>query len=363
MTALSNDPALPPRASIGMSAAAPFRLVGDVGGTHARFALASWSAGEWKLLAARTFLRSDFGSLETAIEAFLRDLHSQRPSSAVIAVAGPVSHGAATLTNGQPWRMSEAGLQALGFGDAAIINDYAALAHAVGGLTARDVVGVGDHKPARGGTIAVVGAGTGLGVSALVIDECSQAVAITEGGHAAFAPGDEVEIEILRQLSTRFERVSLERVLSGPGLANLHWALGRIRGRDEPLLDSTEIVRAAIDGQDATCLETLHRFCKIYGACAGDVALSLGAEGGVYLAGGIAPKILPQLQAGAFREMFEAKGRLSSYVQPIPTQVIVHPFAALIGASAYPAAPSPSRPTSAIKPDEASQPPRSSHVE
>lgn len=208
-----------------------------------------------------------------------------RPSSAICGARsrpprsspwpGPVTDGVADLTNGH-WRMSQKALVTLGFRKVALINDYAALAYAAQALNEHDLVPVGPEGVAAG-TIAVIGAGTGLGVSAVVADRRSKAVAVTEGGHVAFAPGDAVEAEILHHLSSRFERVSLKRILSGPGLSNLHWALGRIHGRDDALIAPSDLVGAALTDKDAARLETLDRFCRIYGACAGDMALALGA--------------------------------------------------------------------------------------
>ncbi|MFI4973041.1 MAG: glucokinase, partial [Caulobacterales bacterium] len=155
----------------------------------------------------------------------------------------------------------------------------------------------------------------------------------TEGGHAAFAPGDAVEIEVLRLLGRRFGRVSIERILAGSGMANLRWALGRAAGGEPPELAPEEIVRRAQAGGDALCSETLARFCGIYGSVAGDFALTYGARGGVFLGGGIAPGILEPLRASEFRKRFEAKGRFTGYMAAIPTRVITHPYATLLGAA------------------------------
>ncbi|MES2033795.1 MAG: glucokinase, partial [Pseudomonadota bacterium] len=168
----------------------------------------------------------------------------------------------------------------------------------------------------------------------LVRDGRGVSVAETEGGHVAFAPADDLEIEILRHLAGRFGRVSLERILSGPGLVNLRWALAQIRAVDIQPMEPADIVAAATRGEDALCVETLDRFCAIYGAAAGDFALAFGAAGGVYLGGGISPRILDVLRRRDFRARFEAKGRFSAYTGAISTQVILHPHAALLGAAA-----------------------------
>jgi glucokinase len=319
------------------------RLVGDIGGTNARFALVDLASPAPRLLDPQGVLCADYPSLEAAIGHYLQGRPTAtRPGSAVVAVAGPVVDGAAQLTNGQ-WEMSDEALRADGFGAARLINDYAALAMSLPRLGKDDLGAVGETVTPGGGSLAVLGAGTGLGVAALIRDGEQEAVAITEGGHIAFAPGDEIEVEILRQLIAEFGRASLERLLSGPGLVTLRQALGRIRKTQTPPLTPKEITDRAIAGSDPLCVETLDRFCAIYGAAAGDFALSLGAVGGVYLGGGIAPRIIDYLRASQFRARFEAKGRFRSYVAAIPTQVILHPYAALLGAAAAPlASPAPS---------------------
>lgn len=311
------------------------RLVGDVGGTNVRFALADVSGPSPRLFACHSSQCANYAGVEEAIDHYLRSAPAQgaRPRAAAIAVAGPVTGGATELTNGL-WRMSETALVEAGFPSARLINDYTALAHSVRHLEPQDLGSIGEAPtPAANQTVALLGAGTGLGVSAAVRDGSSEAIATTEGGHIAFAPGDEVEIEILRLLTTQFGRVSLERLLSGPGLVSLRWALGRIAGRDADPLTPEEIVTRATAGADDLCVESLDRFCAIYGSAAGEIALVYGARGGVYLGGGIAANILGWLRRSAFRSRFEAKGRFVEYLKSIPTQVILHPYAALLGAA------------------------------
>jgi glucokinase len=306
-----------------------------VGGTNVRFALADVTGPTPRLFACQSSLCADYPGIEEAIEHYLRSVAAQgaRPRAAAIAVAGPVTGGATELTNGL-WRMSEAALVDAGFPSARLINDYTALALSVRHLEPQDLGSIGGAATAVANqTVAVLGAGTGLGVSAAVRDGQSEAIATTEGGHIAFAPGDDIEIEILRQLTTQFGRVSLERLLSGPGLVSLRWALGRIAGREAEPLSPEQIVTRATAREDALCVESLDRFCAIYGAAAGDIALVYGARGGVYLGSGIAPNILGWLRQSAFRSRFEAKGRFAGYLKAIPTQVILHPYAALLGAA------------------------------
>ncbi len=311
------------------------RLVGDVGGTNCRFARVDTNATSLVLIDPRSFVRADFDSLEDAIDHYLGAAPGQ-PHEAVIAVAGPVSAGRVRLTNGR-WTISEAGIASRGFDRVRLINDFEALALSVNALGPNDLGDIGG--PADGqarGTVAVLGAGTGLGVGALVRDSHGEAVAVSEGGHIAFAPTDDLEIDILRNLTGRFGRVSLERLLSGPGLVNLYEALAGLKGVEPLPLDPKDVVERATAGRDPLCAEALERFCRIYGAAAGDFALAYGATGGVYLGGGIAPRIIDVLRSSGFRAAFEAKGRFTSYCAAIPTRVILHRHAALLGAAVAP---------------------------
>lgn len=313
------------------------RLVGDVGGTNVRFAVSEVVDGAPRLHDPRGFEREGLDTLEAAIDRYLRDWTGARPTEAVIAVAGPVSDGRAELTNGQ-WDMSEAGLRAHGFTRARIINDYTALALSLRLLGPDDLgsIGGGRHDPR--GTAVIVGAGTGLGVGGMARDGSGEAVIVSEGGHIAFAPTDEVEIGVLRALTQRFGRVSLERILSGPGFQNLRWALATSRDLAVEDLEPEDIVARALDGSDPLCVETLDRFCAIYGSVAGDFAIAMGATGGVYLGGGIPPRILDRLRSSDFRGRFEAKGRFAGYVGAIASSVILHKHAALLGAADAPIA-------------------------
>ncbi|MDQ0463721.1 glucokinase [Caulobacter ginsengisoli] len=311
-------------------------LVGDIGGTNARFGLAR--AGSAKIEAIHGYEVADYPQATDAIRVYLEAVKlSAPPARAAIAVAGPIIDGAIDFTNSD-WLLSEQGLREMGFGEARLLNDFAALALAAPAMTGHDLHRLGHEAQAEpGGTLVVMGPGTGFGVSALA---AGRTVVTTEGGHAAFAPGDEVEDEVLRRLRAEFGRVSIERLLSGPGICSLHRALADMAGRPVETDDPAAITKAALAGDPAS-LDTLMRFCGILGAVAGDLALGFGATGGVYIAGGIPPRILDLLDASPFRARFEDKGRFKAYVARIPTQVIVHPHAALVGAAlaASPAAP------------------------
>jgi len=312
-------------------------VVGDVGGTHARFGLADLARAELEIEQPQTLLCADYESGHAALTAYLDRLGvSALPGAVAIAVAGPVVEGAMSFTN-MSWTLSEEGLKAFGFRQAALINDYGALALAAPHLSPADWRTVGPDLPTSDlmtshSSVAVLGAGTGFGASLLARDGRGQAIVSTEGGHIAFAPNDEIEIQVLQILARAFGRVSVERILSGPGLVNLHRALCEISGVQTSCASAADISASAMAGEKIA-METLERFCAIYGAVAGDFALSYGAQGGVYLAGGIAPRLLDILRNGAFRRRFEAKGRFRDYVGAIPTRVVTHPYLALLGAA------------------------------
>lgn len=308
-------------------------LVGDIGGTNARFALTDLSSPNPRLISPRTFVCDRFASAHAAIDSYLAGLGRPRPEAAVIAVAGPVASGETSFTNGA-WRLSEQALATHGFSSARLINDFAALALGAAALRPDELQPIGSVTMADSGeTIAVVGAGTGFGVGAVVWDQGRAFALTTEGGHASFAPDNEIEDEVLAILRRRFGHVSVERLLSGPGLQNLYGALADCYGAPAEPPEPEEITRQALAGEDPRSVETLDRFCAIFGAVAGDFALSFGARGGVYLAGGIAPVIQDHLPGSDFRRRFEAKGRFEGYMRAIPTSIILQPHVALIGAA------------------------------
>jgi glucokinase len=315
----------------------PLRLVGDIGGTNARFALAEPTSGRPRLSAFKSLRCEDYASLEEAIAAyFAGQPHEARPTTAVIAVAGPVIDGAINFTN-LGWRVSEPELErVLGFRSATLINDYAALALAAPALSDEDVHYVGERFAGRAdSTIAMIGAGTGFGASALVRDGRTEAVLTTEGGHIAYAPTDALEAEIWRILSLKFGRVSVERVLSGPGLLNLHGAMLELEGSKQGCETPDSVSRLADEG-DPLALRTVQLFCDILGSVAGDFALVYGAQGGMCIAGGVAPRLLAHLEKSDFRRRFEAKGRFESYLRAIPSMIVTQPYAALLGAGRAP---------------------------
>lgn len=308
-------------------------LVGDVGGTNARFAIARLVDGIPALEHHESFPADRYPTFLEGVAAFVEGC-ATRPTGGVIAVAGPVTDGEIDLTN-SPWRVSEVELQTLGLNPVRLINDFEALAWGAPVVASDQLASLGGPSTgAPRSTIAVLGPGTGFGVSALVRDRHGNEIVMpSEGGHASFAPGDAIEDEVLRILRRRYERVSIERLICGPGLLNLHRALAEIDGRESHIDDPALITAEAMANPNSPCGATLARFCAILGCVAGDIALTTGARGGVHIAGGIAPRILPFLKASPFRERFERKGRYQDYMAAIPTKVILHQHAALLGAA------------------------------
>ncbi len=306
-------------------------LVGDIGGTNARLALVD-DTGHIRF--PQTYRCRDYGSLNDVITDYLKSVgNRQRPPRAVLAVAGPLVDGEIEFTN-LDWQVSEVDLLSTFDLEAVrLLNDFAAQAMAAPRLGAEHLRQIG--PPLSGAAycpIAVLGAGTGFGVAALARSERGEGAVATEGGHVSFAPCDDLEVEIHRRLRARYGRLSIERVLSGPGLFDLHRAMAEIDGRPCEFAGEEAVFDAAGRGDAAACA-TLDRFCAILGSVAGDFALSFGARGGVYLSGGIAPRMIDRLDAGPFRARFEDKGRLSDYVREIPTFLITHPYPALVGAA------------------------------
>jgi glucokinase len=308
-------------------------LVGDVGGTHARFALVEPSvAGPWRIL-QRLDLEERFATFDDALRGYLeRAGVTPLPRRASIAVAGPVVAGATRFTN-RGWDISEQALRKFGFKRALLVNDFAALALAVDVLEEKHLRTIGPKRQGlEGGTVTILGAGTGFGVSCLARYGNLAVPMATEGGHMSFAPGNAQELAALQLMWKEEGRVSVERILSGEGLEHLYRTLEKLGGRESPALTAAEI-SAAAQGNEAGPRAALTMFCSIFGAVAGDLALAHGARGGVYIAGGIAEKIQTFLLQSPFRRRFEDKGRLTAYVAAIPTRLIVNPDIALLGAA------------------------------
>lgn len=300
------------------------RLMADVGGTNARFA---WSEAPGAPLSrVRSLAGADHPSLAHAVLAYLRSENLPTPVAAAVAIANPVNGDQVRMTN-HHWSFSVAQLrERLGLGRLVVLNDFTALAMALPGLQPDEKVQVGGGHAVEGGPRAVLGPGTGLGVSGLLPDGKGLHVPLSgEGGHVTLGPLDAREAEVLERLRRRFGHASAERALSGPGLVNLYDAVCELEGRPPEPLDAAEVSRRALTRQDATCVEVLGLFCSLLGNVAGGLALTLGATGGVYVGGGIVPRLGDAFAASPFRASFEAKGRFAAYLAAIPTYVIRSP--------------------------------------
>jgi glucokinase len=306
------------------------RLLGDIGGTNARFA---WQAAPGAALAAiATLPADDHATLLDAARAYLDQAGLGAPRACGIGIANPVIGDRVQMTN-RHWSFSIAELQrALGVARLAVINDFTALALSLPDLGASDLVAIGGGQAVPGAARAVIGPGTGLGVSGLLQRGARPLAIEGEGGHATLAACSAHEAAVIEQLRRRFDHVSAERALSGPGLVNLHQACAAVAGRAADALEPGDVLDRAAHDED--CRAALELFCAFLGTMAGNLALTLGARGGVYIGGGIVPRILDRLQRSDFRPRFEGKGRLRAYLAPIPTWVIAAQHSpALLGAS------------------------------
>lgn len=304
-------------------------LLADIGATQARFAiLSSSSLGPVSSLAVAAFQ-----TIESALRHFLDLQAGVRFDGAILAVAGPIEAGRCVMTNSR-WVIDTAQLQALfGFRSVRLINDLVALAYALPLLTSTDVSEIGFGKAAVGEPVAVVAPGTGLGMACLLGGQGERALA-SEGGHATLAASNARQAAMITVLQRRFGHVSAERVLSGAGIVNLYAAIGEIEGVEANALTPAQITRAALDGTCALCCEALDAFCAFLGAVAGDAALMFGARGGIYVGGGIVPRIIDYIGQTSFRMHFEAKGRFSGYLATVPIKVIQRPDPAFLGLAA-----------------------------
>jgi glucokinase len=321
-------------------------LAGDIGGTKTNLAVFSPEAGPRAPLAEAIFSSTDYPSLEAVAREFLAqvDLDVERAS---FGVAGPVVAGRARVTN-LPWVIDEAQLrEALGLSSVRLLNDLESIANAIPFLEPADLHTLNEGQPEPGGAMAVIAPGTGLGEAYLTWDGAHYRAHASEGGHAGFAPANSLEVNLLRYLQGRFEHVSCERVCSGIGIPNIYaflkdggsylepdWLAEQLVASDDP---TPVIVNAALDREEACeiCIAALDTFVSILGAEAGNLALKVLSTGGVYLGGGIPPRILPVLEQGRFMEAFCDKGRMSDLLARMPVLVILNPKVALLGAACH----------------------------
>ena len=311
------------------------RLLGDVGGTNARFA---WQAAPGQAIeSVCTYPCKDHVSLLAALQHYLKEQGKPVPHSCSIGIATPLVGDEVKMTN-HHWSFSISALErALGVKRLLVINDFTALALSLPSLPAEDLVQVGGGQPKAGAPVALLGPGTGLGVSGLLPAPRGGGLVpiMGEGGHVTLSPTNDREEAVTRALRERFGHASAERALSGPGLVNLYQALCGIDGVDASLQTAAEVSDAAVNGSNTQAVESLALFLSMLGTVAGNLALSLGALGGVYVGGGILPRLGGErIARSGFRAAFEQKGRYRDYLAAIPVYVIVAKQSpALAGAS------------------------------
>jgi glucokinase len=316
-------------------------LAGDVGGTNTRLAIIQAEGGGLKIVAEEIFPSREHVGLEGVLRKFISS-HPIPVERAGFGVAGPVRNGRCEATN-LPWVVDARQVaRELGLEDVGLINDLEANAYGIVVLRPEDFLTLNAGAPDAEGNQAIIAAGTGLGEAGLYWDGKHHRPFATEGGHSTFAPRNELEMMLLKYLLARFEHVSFERVLSGPGLFNIYgflrdtgraeeppWLADQMRQQDPP----TVITQAALNGKSALCVQALELFVSLYGAEAGNLALKVMATGGLYVGGGIAPRIIRQLMDSRFMDAFTDKGRLKPLMEAMPVRVILNDKTALLGAA------------------------------
>jgi glucokinase len=311
------------------------RLLGDVGGTNARWA---WQAGPGQVPShAATLAANEHASIGQSIAAYLNRQSLPAPRAAAFGIATAVTGDVVRMTN-HPWAFSiDALRRELGVGRLLVLNDFETLAHAVPGLVAADLHAVGGGAAVSGAALAVIGAGTGLGVSGLVADgRGGWRVIVGEGGHVTLPASNAREASLMAVMRERFGHVSAERALSGPGLVNLYDAACRLDGEAPEALEPAQVLARSLPGTAAhsvQCEEAVNVFAALLGSIAGNLALTLGARGGVFIGGGIVPRLGARFASLPFRARFEDKGRFRAYLEAIPTWVITADSPALLGAA------------------------------
>jgi glucokinase len=308
-------------------------LVGDIGGTNARFALLVDPHAEPKMF--DIVQTSDFATIDEAIQSAVLDKTSLQPRTAVLAIAGPVDGDEIALTN-CPWVVKpRAMIAGLGLEDVIVINDFEAQALAVVALDENNLTAIGSGTPELYGSRVVLGPGTGLGVAGLVHARHAWIPVPGEGGHIDVGPRTDREREIFPHIETIDGRISAEQVLCGRGLVNIYRAIVAARGGKDVFTQPAEISIAGLDGSNADAAEAVDLFAVLLGRVAGDMALVFMARGGVFLAGGISQHILPALQRPDFRAAFNDKAPHSGLMASMPIYVVTHPTAALVGLAAF----------------------------
>lgn len=317
-------------------------LAGDIGGTKVLLQLCKFERGAHRVLAEERFESASYDGLLPLVREFLSTVGpSAAPQAACFGIAGPITGSVeapiARVTN-LPWVVEALPLsKQVGIPRVRLINDFQAVGYGIEMLGQDDLVVLQSGEAKPGGPCAVIGAGTGLGQALRVWHDDHYEVVPTEGGHVDFAPTDDLQVDLLRYLREHHGRVSCERIVSGPGIASLYAFLAEREGKGGDLRQDEDapatITTAALQRNDPIAVAALQLFVKIYGAHSGNVALSYLATGGVYIAGGIAPKILPALRDGTFMRAFKDKGRMSSLLVAMPVYMVMNERVGLLGAA------------------------------
>jgi glucokinase len=315
--------------NLNVSLSAP-RLLGDIGGTNARFALVQGDGSP--ITHEVTLPTGQFPDLAAAASAYLQQVGQTAVRQACIAIANPIDGDLLKMTNNH-WQFSiEATRQSLGLDGLLMLNDWEAMAMAAPALNGRDLEQIGPGEPVSNAPKGLIGPGTGLGVSSLVRSRQGDWVPIAgEGGHVSLSPTSEREADILRVLWQTYPHVSAERVISGMGLENLYRAICQLNGTEPEALVAAQVSERGLAASDVACEEALACMCSMLGNAAANLALTLGARGGIYIGGGVIGRLGDYFARSGFRAAFEAKGRFASYMQRIPTYVIRAEQPALIG--------------------------------
>lgn len=305
------------------------KIIADIGGTNARFAIVN----DNRISNIEVLSCAEYKSPAEAAQAYLQRVGA-KPEAGAFAVATALDGSDRVAMTNHVWAFSiDETCRNIGLKHLAVINDFAALAHAVPQLTEKDVYQVGAGKAMKGMPIGIIGPGTGLGVAGVVFDVAGRPITMpTEGGHVTMPATSEREWQLFEWLKkSKYHHISAERVVSGKGIVNLYNAVCGLEGVQLPERSPAEITQAGLDKSCKVCTEVLDLFCHFLGVAAGNLALTFGAFGGIYIAGGIVPQLGPFFKASRFRESFLAKGRFSEYLAKIPTFVITHPYPGLEG--------------------------------
>ena len=315
-----------------------WNLVADIGGTNARFA--AYLADQPEVLYEFHHAVNEYPQFDQVLGVLTAEIEEMcgwrcPPEQVCFAVACPVDNEIIRFTNSH-WAFSRDQLMStLNCRKVMLINDFEALARGVTELGSDDVRQIGGGAPRTDKPKVILGAGTGLGVAALVPHNDGYQVIDSEGGHADFAPVGDLQVEVLRYLRRSHSRVSLERLLSGAGLLNIYAALSHIHDHQSALTMPSEVVEQALEDNQSIAAQTLDLFCEVIGSTAGNLALTYGARGGIYVAGGIVPRFADYFIGSQFRTYFESKGRFVAYLEPIPTYLVTHANLGLLGATKH----------------------------